>query len=218
MAELLYPDCDYYVSDAALAFYSDLVNVPLGTAALIAVRLSGTAALAGNYAPKTTTGVTQGVTAGTLQIVLHASDIQSTEDGGGLLCMQSHRDMTAVGTSAYGLLWRPTRTTTVGFALIKITNGLLDAGNITVLSSLIAPAITRTAQLRWTVADDDSSVLLETFYGSQVNFSDLLLRFSYIDSTSPLITSVTEGGFALATSGQSYRLTFDHMTLKGPML
>ena len=219
MAELLYPDLDYYLSSANIGALSDLVTVLRGVGSLIMIRLADNDAEWCNLAPKTAVVATQGLTSGTLNALFAGASLEDTDDGGGLVCMQSQRDLTSSGV-AYALFWRRL-SSSFALNLLKLSTGL--GSGISYLSSVTSaevPALTAELvclQLAWALSEDLTSMDLMAFAGNATDFSDLAMVLHYVDTASPLTTSVTEGAFALAPSGQPFRLTMDHMSLRGPV-
>ena len=212
MAALTFSDFDYYASSAAIEAINDTETVVEGTGSLLIARVSGTSTEQLTYAPKTPAQV-QGTTFGAMRLLMSIEELHSPSQATGLLCMQSQRDLTATG-EAYGLRWAPV---SGRLSIIKILDGLVNAGDITELAFVTGiTGSLRSVQITWRVAADTASIRFTVTTGTALDFSDLALAFSVTDNDSPLITTVTEGGFYNdGGAGEGFMVRYDQLGLRG---
>lgn len=199
---LAYTDLDYYLSSANIQAVNDLINVLDGTGCLRIDRAGGASSEVCNAAPKVAT--TQGVARGVLRVRVAIDTLPSASQYVGLCCMQSQRDLTS-GGSGYLLAWHAASGV---LRLRKMTSGLANAGGITILRTGAASGSDVTLQLTWSLAADQSALML-------AGAVDEVVKVSYTD-TSPLTAHVAEGLFYNdGGAGADFAVRLDTMTLRG---
>jgi hypothetical protein len=119
----------------------------------------------------------------------------------GFGCMMSQEDLTGGAGSAYGLILTTGDTlgTITAMRIVKFTAGYAQAGagGSTILASetglSIAEGTTIAMELRWRFdLAQFGGTAFTAYRGSALDFSDLSLKISTQDSSSPLTTSVNE--------------------------
>lgn len=142
----------------------------------------------------------RGLVGGKIRTVMHWND-QGGVEYFGLVAMQSVLDLTSGTFNGYGLVCD-----TLGFNnTIKIVQ--FDSALITGWTALAISApgqfsnnTPMAIEFEWD-ATSLTSVSLIVRTGSMLNFSNLSVLLSFIDSVSPHVTSVGEGLFAAGVSG-----------------
>lgn len=211
MADLVYADFDYFPSGVTIQALNDLVTAIDGEGSLLIDR-DGGASPSLNAAPLTP-DVRQGVSTGILRAAFRADTLNSSSQGFGLLCMQSQRDLTTSGT-AYALHWQPLAQLV---RLLRIGNGLQNAGSITTLAFALVDAGTGGAlQLAWELAADLTTMDLMGWWGNATDFTDLTQVVS-VTLTTPLTSHVTEGPYYTdGGAGSDFAVYVDTLSLQGP--
>ncbi len=158
----------------------------------------------------------------TMQTGIRVDKVQAlgTQDGEvGFLFLQTARNMTALGTSCYGLMWRPPSGL---FALMKYRNGLVGSAgwavnHATVLSITtfaLAEGVSGTLRVSWSSSATGTQVIAYAQAGSSFVFGSSVL--SHLDTSTPLTaaSAITEG-LGIRAGGAGMTVTFDQTTLSG---
>jgi len=214
LATLDYADFDYYISDPeAIAILDFTEPIDGDSSLLVSKSVTGVSSPRVSFAPKTAVYPSQGLTLGRLRVRITGVPDSGTP-GFGLLCLQSQRNLTGSSGAAYGLQFHGSSPHLL--QLIKYTNGMLG-GYALLASAGITIGAVHALQLDWAVAEDASWVVLYGWYGQASDYSDVERLLFYQDITSPLVTTVTEGGFYDdAGSGLPFAYRYDTLQLFGP--
>jgi hypothetical protein len=211
---LQYADFDYYPSSANIEAVLTILSPLTGLSSLLIRKAGGIDSPSLNFAPLTPTYM-QGLIEGGLRTQISTPELSSASQGAGLVCMQSQRDLSSSGT-AYGLRWQPLAGADGRLHLLKLTSGLNTGVTVLDTVDIVSGVGLNTLQLRWRVSVPLGGTLLLGYHGTAVDFTDLTLAMAYLDASSPLSTSVTEGGFYLdGGAGFDFEVLFDQMQLEG---
>ena len=137
-------------------------------------------------------GFTRGLTKGRIRLLNRLDALVAQGSSGvGFVIFMSQADVTNTSGSCYACLLN-----TATWTLYKTTTGLRNLASLA--SSTIAPlAVIGTPlalELRWAYdATKYGGTSIALYVGAALNFTDLTPRLTYVDTSSPLTTSVGEG-------------------------
>lgn len=198
----------------------EVINPVLGTGTGLPRASSSGDRIAADLSAKSgaTLGVTYGLTRGKLRSYVIPHDVGSLNHQG-LYCLANNSDIVNIPSNFYTLNM-PSNSN--DFHLVKYTNNVLihysgipggPAFDVLMTGGAWSHNVGIAIELEW-FAYDSGVTYLYVRTGTQADYSDLSLLFTYTDTTSPHTVSVGEGVFGLYQGGVS-RTLHENTTLIG---
>lgn len=137
----------------------------------------------------------------------------------GVTFAQSADNVMVTATTAYSVAMFRSQTDTIAnrVQLVKHTNGITSALSGTLLDSASFTSVTTAVTMRVVWDLTGATGLFEVFTGTALDYSGMTSLFDYVDSSSPLLSSVAEGFFCKEPAGGGltvHAVRFDNLLLE----
>ena len=193
----------------------DVSNVIIGVGSLRFDGVFGLTKRPVNMVPKVTSDLPHSLLKGKMRQLVKVVALGGGDNSVGIAALQSVRDITVTGTSAYLAEFVPVSNLV---RLSKITNGL--PGAFTTLASAAFSIVLNgiyALEFEWVVdLIELGGTRLIVRTGTALDFSDLTQALSFTDTSSPLQTTAGEGPFADFGTSQApqWRIDQTRLTLR----
>lgn len=200
------------------------ISTPLvGVGSLKIANAVGTPTAVNMYLTSLAKGFTKGRIRTLMRVAVRPSHV--AHEGCGIVCLQSTLDVTAGSGDCYTFRLGPGPSATgapgtLYWGLVKHTSAIVNAGTALDISAseTVAAGDYWPTQLEWVVDIPNlGGTRLTASRGTKnsTDFSTLAVIYDYLDTASPLTTSVAEGLFGChpTTGSTSYTYTFDETSV-----